>query len=283
LITRRCLAIPGALVALAMGISASPSAAGAIPNFSWLTNSDGPVQLYRGGVPTTWRSTWAIMNTGACNKLPAGAVPAYWFGDYSVFANAVSDGEIAGPKATLNGCEFAYQAVVVDYENWSFTPLIQRQQWKTYVQEAYTLAHSHGLKVIQAMTHGVPGTADSQCPGWAGYFSCDGVSAPAYEAQYADVVDIQAQQEEADLDGQPGSFNYEVNTGATQAKAANPHVLVLAGMRSSAQAVDGSCTQIPPTTLESDWNAVSANVNGAWLNVNCDPSAFAPLLEQLYR
>jgi hypothetical protein len=278
LVPRRCLAVLGALAAVLLGISASASAAGATPAPYWLTSSYGPVQLHQDGVPTTWQSTWAIMNSGACNKLPAGAVPAYWFGDYNTFANAVSDGEIAGTKATPNGCKFAYKAVVVDYENWSQTPFIQRQQWKTYVEKAYTLAHSNGLTVIQAMTHGVP--EDSGCPsGWTGYFSCD---APGYEARYADAVDIQAQQEEADLDGQPGSFNYEVNTGAAQAKAANHDVLVLAGLRSSAQAGDGSCTQISATTLITDWNAVSAKANGAWLNVNCNERTFAPLLAKLY-
>jgi hypothetical protein len=263
LVTRRCLALLGALAAVLLGVSATASAARANTTLYWLTSSNGPLQLYRDGVPTTWQSTWAIMNSGACNTLPAGAVPTYWFGNYDTFANAFSDGEIAGTKATPNGCTFAYKAVVVDYENWSETPLIQRQQWKTYIEKAYTLAHSHGLTVIQAMTHGVP--EDSGCPsGWTGYFSCD---APGYEARYADVVDIQAQQEEADLDGQPGSFNYEVNTGATQAKAANHDVLVLAGMRSSAQAGDATCSQIAAMTLITDWNAVPANAEGAWLNL----------------
>ena len=279
---RRCSAALGALAALILGISACGKTATALPALDWLTNSAGPVQLYQEGVPASWHSTWAIMNTGHCNKLPPGAVPTYWFGDYDTFAGAVDDGEIAGTKATANGCEFGYKAVVVDYENWTNTPLVQRQQWMTYVHKAYTLAHSHGLTVIQAMTHGVPGTADSQCPGWAGYFSCEGGSAPGYEARYADVLDIQAQQEEADLSGQTGSFSSEVKTAAADAKKANPHVLVLAGMRSSAQNSDGTCTPIAATTLIADWRAVAAEVNGAWLNDNCDEHTFAPVLEQLY-
>lgn len=289
---RRNLALLGAIGVVVLGISgcggptrtshaarAGDTAEAGGAALRWLTSSSGPARLYQDGVPTAWRSTWAIMNTGACHQLPAGAVPAYWFGDYNAFTAAVSDGEIAGRKATPNGCTFAYRAVVVDYENWSNTPVAQREQWKTYVQDAYTRAHGLGLTVIQAMTHGVPADSGLCAGGWSGYFGC---GAPGYEARFADVVDLQAQQEEADLSGRQGSFTYEVSTGTAQARAANHRVLVLAGMRSSAQAGDGSCAQIPSATLLRDWAAVSREVDGAWLNVNCDEHTFTPLLRGLY-
>lgn len=294
LISRRFPAVLGVFAATLVGtlgvsgISASASGAGATtPVLRWLTSSSAPDKFYGAKVPSAWHADWAIMNqgkstTGCHEKLPRLAIPAFWFGNYWVFRGAVRDGEIAGKTATPNECKFAYKAVVVDYENWGNTPINQRKNWQTYVKMAYTLAHSLGLTVIQAMTHGVPGTADKRCPGWAGYFSCHGVSAPAYEATYADVVDIQAQQEQGDLRGGYYSFNGEVKTGAAQARKANPHVLVLAGMRSSAQNSNGSCTQIKSTVLIRAWSAVEHDVNGAWLNTNCDWRTFVPFLKHLY-
>ena len=173
------------------------------------------------------------------------AVPVAGFRSFAAFANAV-------------GHLRSGQWVLYDNEHWSFTPVVEQRHPATYMRKFAQLAHRHGLKVIETPARdlmAVPGGDCTRQPGQTtdrAYLACH----IPRDARYADVYEIQAQAD------QPNSSAYTgfVKSARRQALAANPHLVLLAGLTTDR---GGSAAQIVAC-----WKSTSKLVAGYWMNTN---------------
>ncbi|MBE3567550.1 MAG: hypothetical protein IMW90_17690 [Thermogemmatispora sp.] len=148
------------------------------------------------------------------------------------------------------------KAVVYDNEAWSFTPAQEQRQPGRYDQLAAELVHEHHLIFIAT-----PATDLAHVINPAGGNSYQnflrlGIAGAA--ARYADIYEIQAQGSELHT----STYVNFVRQAAEQARAANAHVIVLAGLSTNpgGQHVTG----------EDLYRAVMATqsmVSGYWLNI----------------
>jgi len=77
-------------------------------------------------------------------------------------------------------------------------------------------------------------------------------------ARYADVIDIQAQGSETNT----AAFAAFVTAAAAQARAANPHVIVLAGI-----STNPTGHQVSAAQMRAAITATAGTVDGYWLNI----------------
>jgi len=191
------------------------------------------------------------------------ALPAGWTGVVTL----VFKSEATLQSALDSGVSSNVGAVLYDNEHWSFTPLQEQQNPAHYEALAAAAAHAHHLTFIAAPAVDLtrvlePGASDH----YAAYLRA-GIASGA--ARYADVIDLQAQNTEIEA----SSYVAFVTGAAAQARAANAHVTVLAGLTTNGSGVT-------PGLLASDFTAVRATVAGFWLNVpgqgascpNCGPA-----------
>ncbi len=169
------------------------------------------------------------------------------FSNYEQMTDSISSGSIP-PYVKL---------LLYDDEKWAATPVAQQQQPFTYEAEAETLAHQHGLGFVftpAANLATVLSTAYSSATKYDGYTSL-GIASQG--AAHADVLEIQSQQDEG-----TSGFNSFVSSTVSQAEAANPHALVMAGLTTSAPRL-----AITPQILLDDYAATRPLVSGYWLNI----------------
>jgi hypothetical protein len=173
------------------------------------------------------------------------------FADFRKLQTAISSGSIP-PYVKL---------LLYDNERWAATPAAQQQQPFAYEAEAEAVAHAHGLGFIftpAANLSMVLSPAYSNATKFDGYTSL-GIAAQA--APHTDVLEIQAQQDEAD-----SGFDALVSSAVTQAQAVDPHPLVMVGLTTVAPH-----QVITPQVLLNDYNATRPLVSGYWLNVPGGP------------
>ncbi len=183
--------------------------------------------------------------------MPAGPTPTRAYSSYAQIEKAFSNG--TAPKTG---------AILYDNEKWSFTPDNEKAEPARYEQMAAGLAHAHGLLFIAtpAMNLGTflaPGGAPGVSAMSSKYLQL-GIARDAAHA--ADVIDIQAQALQYDS----AEYARVVGEAAQQARAANPHVIILAGLTTRSRR-DGT-----PATADGLLQAVKATrgiVDGYWLNV----------------
>ena len=147
------------------------------------------------------------------------------FADYQQMVDAISSGSIPS----------YIKWVLYDDEKWPSTPVAQQQQPFTYEAEAQTVAHEHGLGLIftpAANLTTVLSTAYSNATKYDGY---TGLGIASQAAPHADVLEIQAQQDES----APG-FNSFVSSVVSQAQATNQRALIMVGLTTAAPA-PGRC------------------------------------------
>lgn len=158
------------------------------------------------------------------------------------------------------------QAIVYDNEAWQFTPLSEQTNFASSVQETATLVHNHNMKLIATPATDLVSVLDPNGTGtvYSRYLSLNIVKAAA---QYADVVEIQAQGSEASLT----TYKQFVREAATQAKTANPNAVVLAGLSTnpSGQKVTGQ-------QLYAAYQATKSFVSGYWLNIPGNQGGYCP-------
>lgn len=122
------------------------------------------------------------------------------------------------------------QAVLYDPEAWQATPRDEQRDPEAAMRRFAGLARSLGYEVIITPGLTLAGVQDSICPRVGEespqdtYLRCD-VAGTA--ARYADVVEVQAQT----LQGDPGAYRDFVAAAAADARAANPNVKVISGLR----------------------------------------------------
>lgn len=172
-------------------------------------------------------------------------------------------------------------AMLYDNEPWSLTPMVQQHNPQQFEQQAEQLAQSRGLTLIVTPATGLAAVIDPTGKGTADDRFLQ-LNLIGLAARYANVVDIQAQ----GLEGSPRFVPF-VQQAVQEARAANPHVKVLAGI-----STNPSGHQISPQTFAQDANAVRSIVDGYWLNIpgagtacpRCGtprPAVAVPWLQQL--
>jgi hypothetical protein len=153
-------------------------------------------------------------------------------------------------------------AVLYDNEHWAATPVAEQRDPAEYEELAAKLAHAHHLLFISTPAVDLTDVlAPARSDHYGAYLRL-GLSASA--AKYANVIDIQAQGSETSL----STFTSFVKEAAAQARRANPHVIVLAGISTNPSGQDVSSAQ-----LTAAYNATRADVDGYWLNVPAQGAA----------
>ena len=151
--------------------------------------------------------------------------------------------------------------VMYDNEQWSLTPADEQADPVHYEQLFARLAHRQRYKVILAPAQDlVPGfDKNSFRTGkavWPSYLS---MGLAAASARAADIYEIQAQPYEMSVYRSQHAYADFVAAAAAQARAANPGVVIYAGL--STQRVSSAAQ------LLQDYEATRHLVNGYWLNI----------------
>ena len=151
--------------------------------------------------------------------------------------------------------------VMYDNEQWSLTPADEQADPVRYEQLFARLAHRQGYKVILAPAQDlVPGFDKNSFRAgqavWPSYLS---MGLAAASARAADIYEIQAQPYEMSVYRSQHAYADFVAAAAAQARAANPGVVIYAGL--STQRVSSAAQ------LLQDYEATRNLVDGYWLNI----------------
>ena len=151
--------------------------------------------------------------------------------------------------------------VMYDNEQWSLTPADEQADPVHYEQLFARLAHRQGYKVILAPAQDlVPGFDKNSFRGgkavWPSYLS---MGLAAASARAADIYEIQAQPYEMSVYRSQHAYADFVAAAAAQARAANPGIVIYAGL--STQRVSSAAQ------LLQDYEATRNLVDGYWLNI----------------
>ena len=151
--------------------------------------------------------------------------------------------------------------VMYDNEQWSLTPADEQADPVHYEQLFARLAHRQGYKVILAPAQDlVPGFDKNSFRAgqavWPSYLS---MGLAAASARAADIYEIQAQPYEMSVYRSQHAYADFVAAAAAQARAANPGVVIYAGL--STQRVSSAAQ------LLQDYEATRNLVDGYWLNI----------------
>ena len=151
--------------------------------------------------------------------------------------------------------------VMYDNEQWSLTPADEQADPVRYEQLFARLAHRQGYKVILAPAQDlVPGFDKNSFRAgqavWPSYLS---MGLAAASARAADIYEIQAQPYEMSVYRSQHAYADFVAAAAAQARAANPGIVIYAGL--STQRVSSAAQ------LLQDYEATRNLVDGYWLNI----------------
>lgn len=170
---------------------------------------------------------------------------------YETFASDVAKGAV----------DPSIRAVAYDPEKWSRTPLVEQHDPATYMRLFAELAYAHGYSAIMTPARDLMAVSGAVCGQRSGetlsdaFLRCDIAGAAA---RYADVYQIQSQVLEAD----PSAFRAFVQAAADQAVLANPRILVMGGL--STTAVTGATAQM----LFNAWSSVRGVVAGHYMTID---------------
>lgn len=200
-------------------------------------------------------STYVIVRRDL-RGLPAGwhVTPVLSFTSYAAMSDAVRAGTVPESVKTL----------LYDDERWSFTPVAEQKDPAKYLDLAGALARAHGFTLIAAPAVDLAAVA---APGSGGAYPrmlASGIYAAA--ARSASVVDVQAQGSIAAT----GTYAGFVRSAAAQARAANPAVVVLAGVSTNPAGAAIRIDQLLSAVAQTH-----ADVSGYWLNIP-QPGPYCP-------
>ena len=154
------------------------------------------------------------------------------------------------------------RAVMYDNEAWNFTPPAEKAQPFSYASRAESLAHQHGMTFIftpavNLSTVNSSGVTTPLPTGTTKYQAYLDQNLATQGAKLSDVFDIQAQQAEATPD-----FVSFATQAVAQARAANPHAVVLVGI-----GTNPGGRPVTSQDVMSAYSSVRAVADGYWLNV----------------
>ncbi|MGZ4149377.1 MAG: hypothetical protein ACXVQJ_05010 [Actinomycetota bacterium] len=227
----------------------------------WMATSTtiGRIQRYDPGVAKLFfdRSASYGLN-GGWNS----ATPAFAWASEAAFERDLRRDRIA-PEITT---------VMYDPENWDATPLTEQQHPIEAMQAFASAARSAGYRVVLTPHPNLVEVPGAECPAQpnetiqAAFLRCGIVAAAA---QQADVVEIQTQF----LEAHTATYAASVRWLTFQARAANPDVVVLAGLSTR--------FTLDARTLLTAWEAVRNVVDGHYLAIpeGIHPSVAVRFLE----
>jgi hypothetical protein len=120
---------------------------------------------------------------------------------------------------------------------------------------AAAVAHAHGLRLIVTPALNLTTVLASETPRWRAFL---GLNLLARLAGVADIVEIQAQSLERDT----AVYTAFVQAAASQARTANPRIIVLAGLSTNPPGAP-----VDSRHLTAAVQATRSMVDGYWLNV----------------
>jgi hypothetical protein len=220
---------------LALALVAGPAGAATKPvwimtagNIQSLSAVDAGTTSYFFNTPTAYGAGASLVQTPVQARYATTPVLAYT--SYARFSSDIRSGAIRYP----------YKWVMYDPENWSATPVSERQAPVKYLTLFGQLAHAHGLKVIQAPAldlAAVPGSVLPRHRGesvnqWFVRVNIAGVAAAA--------GDIYLLQDESNTTAAGGVYASMFNSAESQARAANASVRVF----SEVSTVNGTAAQM---------------------------------------
>jgi len=190
---------------------------------------------------------YEILQPGQQPRTGPGAVPTVTFSAAGTLASAVTRRQL--PAGT--------RAVLYDPEAWAFTPAADQRDPAGAAARAARVARARHLKIIIAPALNLttvlrPGGAR---PRWRQFLD---LRLPAEFARHADILEIQAQSLERDT----RVYADFVTAAAEQARAANPRVIVLAGLSTNPPGAPVDSQQLVAAI-----QATRRSVNGYWLNI----------------
>jgi len=149
------------------------------------------------------------------------------------------------------------RAVLFDPEAWPFTPTSDQSDPAAAAARAEVAAHAHGLYLIvsPALSLVTARTPATTGPRWQSFLSLGLAGAVA---SHADAIDLQAQS----LIRDPGAYRSFVTEAAAQARAANPGVVVLAGI-----STNPTGAPLTPGDVQASMRTVRSVVSGWWMNI----------------
>ncbi len=165
----------------------------------------------------------------------------------------------SGLRAAFNAgrVDARYGAVLYDCEAWDATPVVEQRDPIHYYGLAAELVHRHGLKLIAAPATTLrkvllqPTGPDTYPP-----FMKTGIVGPI--AKSADIFEIQSQ----GLLPQPDKYVDLVRNAASEARAANPNIVFLAGL-----STNPSGRAVTAGDLAEAVARTRSIVAGYWLNI----------------
>jgi hypothetical protein len=173
------------------------------------------------------------------------------FRSYAEFKKMIDNGQIPA----------SVHWVMYDNEHWALTPANEQADPVRYERLFAKLAHRNGYLVILAPAQDlVPGFSSSSFQGgtsaWQSYLS---IGLATASARYGDIYEIQAQPYEIGVYRSENAYKSFVAAAAAQARAANPQIVIYAGL--STQRVTGA------PELVQDYMATRDMVDGYWMNI----------------
>jgi hypothetical protein len=247
-------------LALLVGVTGavmSPIGAGAsAPDITWLINAHAITLLRQAGANSSLLDeAFGDAHSYVPGKPSPGSLgmPTATYYSYADIKTAFSKGALPGP----------YRAVLLDMEHWDATPTTEQDSPAKYEQLAAQLAHSHSVDGNRMLFITAPAVdlVRARCACSTGssarqqYLDWDFAGGAA---RYADVFDVQAQNDERDVP----SYDSFVSKAAQQARTANRHVTVLAGL-----STDNGSQEVYGYQLTNAYHAVQDEVAGYWLNI----------------
>ena len=212
------------------------------PALATLATSPVAQQFFAGSRP------FVLQRKGDAVKLPESwhAIPIRSFASYAELKSAVAAGSL-GPGVG---------GVLYDSEVWEFTPDNEQRDPATYMRLAAEAVHA---KRLLFLTSPAVNLTKVLAPGpEKRYDAYLRLNIAAAAARYADVYDIQAQGSEV---GVPRYSSF-VQAAAQQARAANPKIIVLAGISTNPNGQHVTSDQIVRAIT-----ATRNSVDGYWFNI----------------
>jgi hypothetical protein len=233
------------------------------PNETWIVGRSSIQQMLQNGAsPTLIKQAFDNNHTFVYDTRLSDAVttsrfgiPTITFGSFGAIQRAFENGTLPG----------AYKAVLYDNERWSATPLIEQQHPVHYMQLTARLLHRHGMLYIATPAPDLMWAVGRPANSYNAFLRA---RIPAAAAKYADILDLQAQVKETNL----AAYTAFVRSAAEQARAANPHIKIVVGIRTNPGALP----------MLAAFRATSSVGEGYWLNINGIPSPAIYLLQHLY-
>ena len=236
------------------GGSPGSAAPGGPPPRHWLLSTAAVRLLGQAGM--TPQQLASVFDTPGTFLIRGGATGAdtepAWHSQWTLTFPSVAalSGALNGPRLDPRA-----RAVIYDNEQWAMTPPAEQHDPARAEAQDAALAHAHHLQLIATPATNLARVLAPGQPVEPAYLRL-GIAGDA--ARYADVIDIQAQGSETNT----AAFAGFVTAAAAQARAANPHVIVLAGI-----STNPTGHQVSAEQMRAAITATAGTVDGYWLNI----------------